>query len=486
MRTKTKTYTLWSRLPSVFLFLGDAMAMASSFYFARISHALYYHLKVITILLHWWGAQLSANMLLFPMMMCITFAWFIHNGHYNRSKPFWDELGEVFGVLTFLAILNAGFAFSGKLPLSRLWLFSTWIMAFVFIPVMRFIIHYLITKSRAWQIHYVLLGGGRNALEASRALASEPVMGYRLSAVILPEDTIIDSNFPNSLPRISLGHDPLATLAELGSPYLIIALEPEQYQTMNELLQLLSLNYSKFTIAPPLRGLTLLGLETIHFFNHEVLMLRSRDNLSKVGPRLMKRSFDMICASLLLVVLAPFLILIAWLIRHQDKGPAIFSHKRIGKNGKEFGCLKFRTMVTDADKRLADYFMLHPDAKEEYQQTFKLKNDPRVTPIGSLLRRLSLDELPQIFNVLKGEMSLVGPRPVTQIELQEYYGEIATTYKKVLPGITGLWQTSGRSDTTYDQRLYFDSWYVRNWSLWYDIVILLRTVKVVFGKDGAY
>ena len=420
------------------------------------------------------------------MMMCITFAWFIHKGHYNRSKPFWDELGEVLKVLTFLSLLNAGFAFSGKLPLSRLWLFSTWVLAFIFIPLVRFIIHYFLTKNRIWQTHYVLLGGGKNAVEASRAIASEPIMGYQLSAIILPEDTIVDSQFANTLPQIPLGPDLLATLVELGKPYLVIALEPEQYHTLNDLLQSLSLSYPKFTIAPPLRGLTLLGLETIHFFNHEVLMLRSRDNLSKLGPRLMKRSFDMVSASLLLAILAPFLVLIAWLIRHQDKGPVIFSHKRIGKNGKEFGCLKFRTMIIDADKHLADYFLLHPEAKEEYEQTFKLKNDPRVTPIGRFLRRSSLDELPQIVNVLKGEMSLVGPRPVTQFELQEHYGKIADVYKRVLPGITGLWQTSGRSDTTYDQRLYFDSWYVKNWSLWYDIVILLRTIKVVFGKDGAY
>lgn len=215
-------------------------------------------------------------------------------------------------------------------------------------------------------------------------------------------------------------------------------------------------------------------------------MLRSRDNLSRPLHRLMKRCFDIICASALIVLLSPFLLLIAFLIRQQDKGPAVFSHKRVGKNGKEFGCLKFRTMVIDADRRLVEYFTQHPGAKDEYERTFKLKDDPRVTPIGSFLRRTSLDELPQLINVLKGEMSLVGPRPVTSFEIEKYYGNVADAYKRVLPGVTGLWQTSGRSDTSYDQRLYFDSWYVKNWSLWYDIVILLRTVKVVLLRSGAY
>ncbi|MHB8265682.1 MAG: undecaprenyl-phosphate galactose phosphotransferase WbaP [Acidithiobacillus ferrivorans] len=483
---KAQLSLLWARLPNIFLFLGDVSAMAASFYFARISHALYYNLKFATILLHWWGSEFSANLLLFPIMMCVTLAWFVHNGHYNRGKSFWDELGEIFEALTFLALLNAAFAFSGRLPLSRLWLFSTWILAFLLIPLIRFVIHYMIIRSGTWQRPYVLLGGGNNALEASLAIKSEPILGYYLSALLLPDDTTVNCNFASTLPQIPLGHDPLAVLKELGNPYLVIALENNQHEVMNDLLQLLGLNYQNLTVAPPLRGLPLLGLETLHFFNHEIVMLRSRDNLSRLGPRLMKRSVDIGCASILIVILAPFLLIIAWMIRRQGKGPVIFSHKRVGKGGKEFGCLKFRTMVIDADRHLADYFMLHPDAQEEYEHTFKLKNDPRVTPIGRFLRRTSLDELPQIFNVLKGEMSLVGPRPVTLFEIEEHYGKVADTYKRVLPGITGLWQTSGRSDTTYDQRLYFDSWYVKNWSLWYDIVILLRTVKVVFAKNGAY
>ena len=483
---KSQRAPFGSRLPNIFLFLGDVIAMMASFYFARISHALYYNLDVASTLIHWWGSEFSANMLLFPMMACIALSWFVHNGHYNRGKSFWDELGEIFEALTFLALLNAAFAFSGRLPLSRLWLFSTWALAFILVPLTRFAVHHLLIITGIWQRPYVLLGGGNNALEASQAIQSEPILGYRLSALLLPDDTDVNSNFSSTLPRIPVRNDPLSVLKELGNPYLVVALESAQYDATKDIVELLGLSYPNLTLAPPLRGLPLLGLETLHFFNHEIVMLRSRDNLSRLGPRFMKRSFDIVCASLLTLILSPFLLLITWLILQQDKGPAIFSHVRIGKDGKEFGCLKFRSMVIDADRRLIDYFTLHPDAKEEYDRTFKLKDDPRITAIGKFLRRTSLDELPQLFNVLRGEMSLVGPRPVTQLEIEKYYGNVADTYKKVLPGITGLWQTSGRSDTTYEQRLYFDSWYVKNWSLWYDIVILLRTVKVVFWREGAY
>jgi len=484
--SKSKLSSLNAWLPNLFLFFGDVAAMMASFYFARAFHALYYNLGVVAILMHWWGSEFSANLVLFPMMMCITLAWFIHNGHYNRGKSFWDELGEIIKALTFLALLNAAFAFSGRLPLSRLWLFSTWVLAFILVPTIRFSIHYLLIKHEKWKRPYVLLGSGENAFEASQAIDSEPILGYYLSALIVPADATVNCNFPGALPQIPLDQDLLAVLKILGNPYLIIALENEQYQAMSDLIRLLSLNYQNLIIAPPLRGLPLLGLDVLHFFNQEIVMLRSRDNLSRPLHRLMKRCFDIICASALIVLLSPFLLLIAFLIRQQDKGPAVFSHKRVGKNGKEFGCLKFRTMVIDADRRLVEYFTQHPGAKDEYERTFKLKDDPRVTPIGSFLRRTSLDELPQLINVLKGEMSLVGPRPVTSFEIEKYYGNVADAYKRVLPGVTGLWQTSGRSDTSYDQRLYFDSWYVKNWSLWYDIVILLRTVKVVLLRSGAY
>lgn len=166
-------------------------------------------------------------------------------------------------------------------------------------------------------------------------------------------------------------------------------------------------------------------------------------------------------------------------------GPIVYKHRRVGKDGKEFDCYKFRSMCVDSTERLTKLLATDPAAKEEWDRTFKLKNDPRITRSGEFLRKTSLDELPQLLNVLKGEMSLVGPRPIVQKEVPRYK-EFIKEYYMVPPGITGMWQVSGRSDIDYPERVSMDSWYVHNWSIWLDIVLLWRTVKVVLDHKGAY
>lgn len=162
-----------------------------------------------------------------------------------------------------------------------------------------------------------------------------------------------------------------------------------------------------------------------------------------------------------------------------------FGHNRLGRNGKIFPCLKFRSMVMGGDKILQEYLENNPEAAEEWKATQKLVNDPRVTRIGKFLRSTSIDELPQLINVLRGDMSLVGPRPIVRDEIAHYSHDI-DYYYRVRPGVTGLWQVSGRSDTTYAQRVQLDSWYVRNWSFWHDIVIILKTFPAVLKGSGAY
>ena len=168
-----------------------------------------------------------------------------------------------------------------------------------------------------------------------------------------------------------------------------------------------------------------------------------------------------------------------------DGGNVLFGHERVGRNGKKFKCLKFRTMVKNANEVLERLLFEDESARKEWNEGYKLKQDPRITPIGRFLRKSSLDELPQLWNVLKGEMSLVGPRPIIDKEIPKYHME-ADLYLSARPGITGLWQISGRNDADYASRVALDSWYVRNWSLWYDIYILLRTMVVVLKRDGAY
>lgn len=198
-----------------------------------------------------------------------------------------------------------------------------------------------------------------------------------------------------------------------------------------------------------------------------------------------KRAMDIAGAGVLLLLLGLPMLLLAVLVR-ADGGPALFAHTRVGKGGRRFGCLKFRSMVTDAEARLSDLLARDAGARAEWEASRKLRHDPRVTRIGRFLRSTSLDELPQLINVLKGEMSLVGPRPVTAAELAAHYGAAAEHYQLVRPGITGPWQVGGRSETSYDHRVALDVAYATRPSLIEDIKLLLRTPVAVLARRGAY
>lgn len=472
--------------PPLILFLGDFLVLAAAFYLGRIAYAMYYQLPVMDILRHWWGRPVELNYLLFPLTAGIALLWFFIRGHYSRRKAFWDEQGEILQAIFFFWLLNSAIEFSGKVPMSRLWLFGSWLLVLLFLPVIRRALHLFIGRFRRWQRDYVLLGCGQTAAEAVRAFASEPTMAYRLCAVLVPGDAALGTCIiPEDVPRIPLGEDPLSTISELGNPHVVVALEMAEWQHHERLVWTLGLRYPDVTVAPPFRGLALFGLETNHFFSHEIFMLRSRDNLGRRGPRIVKRVFDLLAAGILLILLSPLFTVIAWHIRKEDGGPVFFIQERLGRHGAAFPCIKFRSMVLDAEDRLRDYLAQNPSIKAEYERNYKLREDPRVTQIGQLLRRTSMDELPQLLNVLRGEMSLVGPRPLLERE-RARYGDGIILYGKVHPGITGLWQTSGRSETTFEERAALDAWYIKNWSIWYDLVILLRTVKVVLGKGGAY
>jgi lipopolysaccharide/colanic/teichoic acid biosynthesis glycosyltransferase len=215
---------------------------------------------------------------------------------------------------------------------------------------------------------------------------------------------------------------------------------------------------------------------------------------SLAGPRIsyskriglaLKRTTDIAGAAILLLLLAPLMPTLALFVR-LDGGPALYRHLRIGYGDRPFGCLKFRTMVTDADSLLASHLANNPKAAAEWATHRKLTADPRVTRIGAVLRATSLDELPQLLNVLRGQMSLVGPRPVVREELEQHYGDVGrAAYAATRPGITGLWQISGRNDTTYQERVGLDIAYVGSWSLFLDLKILLRTIPAVLSRRGA-
>lgn len=202
---------------------------------------------------------------------------------------------------------------------------------------------------------------------------------------------------------------------------------------------------------------------------------------SKLVYRIIKRCLDIIGAVVGIVILSPIFLITAILVKLCSKGPIFYAHKRIGKNGKLFNIYKFRTMVINAEEVLKN---MNEEMKKEFEKNFKLDNDPRITPVGKILRITSIDELPQLINILTGEMSIVGPRPIITDELKKY-GENAKKLVTVKPGLTGYWQANGRSNTTYEERVQMDMYYIDNRGLWMDIKIIFQTAVSVFRKEGA-
>jgi Undecaprenyl-phosphate galactose phosphotransferase WbaP len=200
---------------------------------------------------------------------------------------------------------------------------------------------------------------------------------------------------------------------------------------------------------------------------------------------LLKKVVDLVLTSVLLTLAAPFLLLVALAIKLDSPGPVLFAQRRVGRGGTEFRAWKFRSMVRNADSLLEHYLSERPALQAEWEQNQKLRHDPRITRVGNFLRKLSLDEIPQLWNVMRGEMSLVGPRPIVREEIPRY-GKYFSLYTSVQSGLTGLWQVSGRSETSYAERVTFDTFYIRNWSVWLDLYILFRTIGVLWLRTGAY
>jgi Undecaprenyl-phosphate galactose phosphotransferase WbaP len=277
----------------------------------------------------------------------------------------------------------------------------------------------------------------------------------------------------------------LEILADQPGVQWVIALEHAQSEQREQWLRTLTKwGATDISVIPAMRGVPLYGTDMFHFFSHEVALLRVRNNLRRWPARLTKRLFDFLIAAILLVLLSPLMALIALTLKLEG-GSVLFAHQRIGKNGRKFNCYKFRSMVPNAEEQLQKLLQQNVHLRDEWNKEHKLKDDPRISRMGDFLRRTSLDELPQLLNVLKSEMSLVGPRPIVKEELIKY-GLEKSYYLMVRPGMTGLWQVSGRNDVDYETRVYLDAWYVKNWSLWYDLAILFKTIKVVFSRHGAY
>lgn len=281
----------------------------------------------------------------------------------------------------------------------------------------------------------------------------------------------------------------LEYLKELNNKNYTVFVSSYIFEDFKEFAKLFTLikNFSKeIILIEDYNKLTFVSSKMIAFPMTNHFLLSVKIGLNSKFNQILKTMIDYTMAILLLPILIILIIIFAILIKFDSKGSVFFTQERVGKDGKKFKIYKFRTMYEDAEKRLQDILSKDENMKKEWETYRKLKNDPRITKIGKFLRKTSLDELPQMINVLKGEMSIVGPRPAFEEELKNLYKEYAKLYMMVKPGITGFWQVSGRSEASFYERVLMEAFYTLNWSLWLDFYIILKTFKVVFKKEGAY
>jgi Undecaprenyl-phosphate galactose phosphotransferase WbaP len=402
--------------------------------------------------------------------------WFEHTGHYRVRMPFWIETRKIAGAFVFATIIDGFLQFASKQDFSRLWLMLGWGIAALLTLGFRALTRTILRRQGKWTLRTLIVGDGDRAKAAHAGLSSEPGLGYEIVAQFGDIEHALDQ----------ADYSWIKLCAQYTADHVVVALDGLQFNMAETAIAQLMREPVSFSIAPPLRFMPVVGLEPHYFLNHDVMLLTHDNRLEQPLAQFIKRSFDLAVATAVLTVVSIPMLIIAALVK-SDGGPALFGQKRIGMNGKVFICFKFRSMVRNADEVLKQHLDKNPNVRADWDKYCKLRQDqdPRVTRVGKTLRKFSLDELPQLLNVLMGSMSLVGPRPIIIAELPRYARDIAY-YNRVRPGITGLWTVSGRNNVTYAQRVKMDSWYVRNWSLWHDIVILCKTVPVLLNRSGAY
>jgi Undecaprenyl-phosphate galactose phosphotransferase WbaP len=352
----------------------------------------------------------------------------------------------------------------------------------VLIPLARLGTRWTVRDCHWWSQPALILGGGEEGAAAYRTLRDHPQFGLRPVGVVDDQyhhwsDSAYDPSWYLGPIRAA------STVAEQHrAVWGVLAMANRDSAEVARSLDHFALTIPHILIPSPVSSGR--RWNSSHEFG-SLQAARIDEQLQLPGPRAMKRCMDVVLTVLLGIVLAPLMIAIVILIKLTSPGPALFTHQRIGQCNRRFGAWKFRTMVTNADRILRDHLAAHPALQEEWARDHKLKHDPRVTFLGRILRKTSLDELPQLWNVLVGDMSLVGPRPIVDEEILKY-GDVFPLYLRVRPGITGVWQINGRNNTTYAQRVAYDQEYARNWSPWLDICILFRTILVVLRCEGAY
>ncbi len=390
----------------------------------------------------------------FPLLYIATLSTLAYEGVYTKRYDFWHESRQVIKALILSFILVLAFLAMTKSidEYSRATIVFIFISMTLLIPFFKIITKKFLYRAGLWQ---------------------RPASVYSNDPFVTKE--IFDNHY--------LGY---VKSNEGKAKTVFINSEDTDAKKLHEIIGEEIRKTDEVIFVPLISEYDLTQSTIYQLSNTRTNLIVYKNRLKSKYREIVHVTSNYLLAIALLPILLPIIGVIAFLIKRESPGPIFFAHMRIGKHGKLIPTLKFRSMYQDAQERLGKLLETDPAIREEWEKNFKLKDDPRVTKIGAIMRKTSLDELPQIFNVLKGEMNFVGPRPVIQQEIDQYYKEDAEYYFMVKPGITGLWQVSGRSDTDYDFRVATDKWYVSNWSLWLDIVILFKTVKTVLKREGAY
>ncbi len=395
-------------------------------------------------------------------------AFLIGRGRYTDRISFWNEMRIVVCVAVCAVGIEGALGFlTGDIG-RRLPAIGSILIFSIGAVVANHLAKQALAAFGLWLVPAVIIGDHAGTAQVDAAMTTDGSLGYQIVRRIEPAAAALAAM---DGPRLK------SLLARYRASFLLIAISDEQQR--GAAVESALRERIPFAVVVP-HGFS---CRLTPCFGQDAMLLSYRDGLSRPMPRLFKAIFDVTFAILLLFIASPLLLIIAAIVR-SDGGPVLFAHRRIGAGGRHFYCLKFRTMVVNADQVLQRILATDPERAAEWRATHKLRDDPRVTRLGKLLRQMSLDEVPQLLNVIRLEMSLVGPRPIVDSEIA-HYGEDIAHYYALRPGLTGLWQVSGRSDTSYARRVRLDVWYVNNWTIWHDLAVLLKTIPAVLRREGA-
>ncbi|HCS48349.1 MAG TPA: hypothetical protein DIW61_08890 [Candidatus Aminicenantes bacterium] len=470
----------------VLLVLGDGAACVTSFltgFIVRnhiLMKALHLPLRPLSF-----SDQLGSGFM--ALAGAIIVLIFTFEKLYIRRYSFWEETRHLLkGLsLSFIVIAIVVFLRQTFHPFPRTTFLFAWVSSLFLFPLFRLAMKKAFKKSRLWKKNALILGTNPMAQRVAQEIMRNDTLCYEVVGFLFESRQKPQMTHIGGIKIVGgLGQLNRELCRALNVQDIFIALSDCPQNELIRIAKTCEPLAETIKIIPDISILYTLGVELENV--GDVIAVSVTRNLAKPWNILAKRAYDVILALLLMLILSPFLLLIAAVIKLDSPGPVIFSQFRLGKKKRIFRIHKFRSMYVNADDRLNTYLQTHPRAHEEWRHFRKLKEqDPRVTRVGKWIRKWSLDELPQFLNVLRGDMSLVGPRPYLPEELDKI-GEPYQIISSVTPGMTGIWQIQGRNALSFEGRVFFDDYYIRNWSLWLDIVIILKTIKAIARHEGAY